>query len=268
MSKVLKQQQMSSFPPADAASTVKIRMPDPVVVLPEPAYDAKTMDDLMDHKYRVETELAAQIAAARQEAEAMLEAVRAEAEQIRSDAYEQGYSSGYQAGLEAARADCAAECERRLHEAEQIVLKADQYRRHLLVQMRPVFIQIAMSAVRQLLYRELMLGHADFEHMVDELLTHVQDSTRVEVRVHPDDFAVASSLHPKWSNVKFGEWEVVIVPDLQVTPGGCEIRSDSSRVDARIETKLALLEETLQREWDRGETYLGDGLDPTVAQTD
>jgi flagellar assembly protein FliH len=83
----------------------------------------------------------------------------------------------------------------------------------------------------------------------------------VEVRVHPDDFVRATEAHPRWKSAKFGEWEVVIVPDIGVSPGGCEVRSGHGRVDATLETKLELLESVLAEVMERSVSVHVNDLD-------
>jgi flagellar assembly protein FliH len=182
------------------------------------------------------------VEAARHEAESIVRAARDKAKEIVEEARQQGWRAGYDAGF-AEGQEHAAQC---VAEAQAVLEAARKERRELLKGAAPALTKVAMVAVRRLLARELALQAADIERMVAELLEYVLDSVRIEVRVHPNDFLAATEAYPRWRAVKFGDWEIAIIPDASITPGGCEIRSDAGRVDARMETKLELLEATIE----------------------
>ncbi|MCF8564753.1 hypothetical protein LLE49_08430 [Alicyclobacillus tolerans] len=175
----------------------------------------------------------------------MVEEAQQTAIQIHTSAKEAGFEQGYEAGRQEALSDCEATCTDLTVRAQGVLEQAQQERRDLLLGMGATVSEIAMEAVRVLLGRELDSSPADIESLVAELLQYVMESTRVEVRVHPDDFARAAQAHPVWKAAKFADWEVAIVPDESICSGGCEIRSEYGRVDASMETKLELLQQAV-----------------------
>ncbi|MBX5436048.1 MAG: hypothetical protein IRZ33_02405 [Alicyclobacillaceae bacterium] len=181
------------------------------------------------------------LAEASRQAEAILETARQEAERLRESARAQGFDLGFEAGRAEALERAHSECERIVAETAERLRQADQYRRDLVTSAADTIAATVMEATRQLLARELVLAPADVGAMVSELLQYAIDSSRVEVHVHPSDFLAATEAHPKWKDAKFGEWEIVVIPDTSIAPGGCEVRSEYGRVDARVETKLELL---------------------------
>lgn len=183
---------------------------------------------------------------ARQQAEDIVGRAEDEARSIRDEAEKAGYADGFRTGQEIALEETRSACTEQVERAAQLVRVAADDRLKWLGQLGGPLTAIVMSAVRDLLQRELATQHADIEHMVDDLLRYMMDSTKVEVRVHPDDFEVAAAGHPKWQHAKLGEWDVSVVPDANIHPGGCELQSEVGRVDATVETKLELLETTLR----------------------
>lgn len=204
------------------------------------------------------TEAEQVVAAARAEAERVLAEAASQCEAIRAEALQKGWQEGYEAGFAAGR----AEAQSLIREAQAVLDGAARARRDLIRTASPVLVRIAMAGVRRLLGRELATAPADVEQLIGDLLEHVVDQRRIEVRVHPADFLMATEAYPRWRASKFGEWEIVIVPDAALAPGGCEIRSESGRVDARMETKLQLLETALRAVMDRSVTDHVDGLAP------
>ena len=194
----------------------------------------------------VEAECQTQLVAAQQAAEQLLAEAYDQAKQIRLEAQQQGYSEGFVAGHAEGSAAAQAEFQQAIKHAQSVAQAIQLARIELLQSLSIPLTQVTMEAVRAVLQRELHLQSADIASIVDGLLQYVMESHLVEVRVHPEDFAAASAAQPKWKSAKFGEWEVVIVPDLGIAQGGCELRSQVGRVDARVQTRLETLEEHLR----------------------
>lgn len=181
------------------------------------------------------------------QAQDILEQARTNALQIRQEAMQQGREEGYTTGYEEGLAACQSTCDDLIKKTQEIVQEAKEHRGVVLRSMTEPLVHLVTEAVSVVLQRELELTPANVEQIVSELLRHVMDSNSVEIRVHPDDFITATEAHPKWLAAKFGEWEVVVVPDPGVQRGGCEVRSEDGRIDAQIGTRMQLLQEDLRR---------------------
>jgi flagellar assembly protein FliH len=188
----------------------------------------------------------------KEQAEERLRAVEVEAQAVRADARQQGYDDGFQQGVREAEEACQQDCLARIDAAEKILQRAQAERHRLLKDMYLPLATIGTQAVKAIIHRELLTQPAQVEGIVSDLLQYVTESTKVEVRVHPEDFLAATDAHPTWQSAKFGEWEVIVVPDVKISVGGCEIRSETGRVDATVETRLELLQETLMSVMERG----------------
>jgi flagellar biosynthesis/type III secretory pathway protein FliH len=165
-----------------------------------------------------------------------------EAAVIRQQATVDGYQAGFQAGQTTARQEFMDEYLPLIDQMRLLVQDVGRLRGELYAKLANPLRDAVISMTERLLQRELLTGAPNVEKMVGELLDYVLGASRVEIRVHPDDFAAAADAHGFWQQRKFGEWDVVIVPDASLSRGGCEIRSEVGRVDARKETRFALLE--------------------------
>jgi flagellar assembly protein FliH len=199
-----------------------------------------------------------QYASVKNECKLMLDKANAEAqricEQARSEvakeletAKQDGFKSGYDEGYVRATKELEAKYEAVIAQANEIVSEIEADRFHRLQNVSGVIVKITMEAVRMLLSRELEIKEPDIQSMVSELIQYVMDCTQIEVRVHPHDFPAAMASHAAWKGMKFGEWEVAVVPDLQIGRGSCEIRSRIGRVDATLETRMDQLENAVNR---------------------
>ncbi|GGI94776.1 hypothetical protein GCM10010885_00370 [Alicyclobacillus cellulosilyticus] len=200
---------------------------------------------LREREAQVEAECAKRLAAAAAEAERIIANAQARAEEMEASARAKGYEQGYREGFAAGELAGHELFSSRLQELAEMALRLNEQRNRWLLHLKDQFVRLAMAAVERILHRELAIAPADVAAEVEHLLQYVSVIGRVEVHVHPSAFMAASEAQPRWRSARFGEWEIVVVPDARVRPGGCEIWSPSGRVDATLETKLEILEQTL-----------------------
>ncbi|PKM06137.1 MAG: flagellar assembly protein FliH [Gammaproteobacteria bacterium HGW-Gammaproteobacteria-4] len=96
--------------------------------------------------------------------------------------------------------------------------------------------QLAMAVARQLIRRELKTSPDEVIASVREALAALPAAARdVRVSVHPDDALLIRS-HLGEAHAA-GSWQ--LLDDPLISRGGCVINTDHSRIDARVETRLA-----------------------------
>jgi len=191
------------------------------------------------------------VEAAEQEAEQILLFAKVGSERAMLDARNQGYEAGYAAGITQGQQAVEHTIATATTEAAAIVTIAMQARKDLLTSLSTSLGGLVTGCVRRLLYRELTVSAVDVDMMVTDVLQYVLASHHVEIRVHPSDFEVATASHPRWQTVKFGEWDIAIVPDISMSPGDCMVRTESGRVDATLAVRLHLLDEAIQQSMER-----------------
>ena len=96
--------------------------------------------------------------------------------------------------------------------------------------------QLAMAVARQLIRRELKTSPDEVIACVREALAVLPAAAReVRVSVHPEDALLIRS-HLGEAHAT-SSWQ--LLDDPLVARGGCLIHTDHSRIDARVETRLA-----------------------------
>lgn len=146
---------------------------------------------------------------------------------------------GYEAGMARARAETAAglaalaERIRRLDAALQLLARPLA---QLDAEIESELTQLALSVGKQLARRELRIEPAQVIAILRESLALLPAAAReVRVHLHPEDAATvrehltAPSADRAWT----------IVEDPTLSRGGCVVHSQSSRIDARLESRLA-----------------------------
>lgn len=152
---------------------------------------------------------------------------------------EAGFQSGYEKGLELARneidqlsARFQSQLDQLLHPLAHVDDDAEQ-----------ALLELAELIATGVLRRELTIDRSSLEHIVQEALKALPDtSRRLRIHVHPDDKVLVEAA----CEGRFDDYRVV--DDPEVTPGGVHIETQYSLVDCTVERRYRALVEKLMGE--------------------
>ena len=161
---------------------------------------------------------------------------------LQAEAYEEAFQQGLAEGRDAGRAEVRAQVERLAGMFYDLAkpfesLDADVERELL---------TLAMALARQIVRRELKTDPTQIIGIIRDAIAALPVAAReVRVQLHPEDAAVVrQNLAPTESE---RAWS--IVEDPVMARGGCQITTTTSRIDARLETRLgAILSELMGNE--------------------
>jgi flagellar assembly protein FliH len=161
---------------------------------------------------------------------------------LQAEAYREAWEQGLAEGREAGRAEVHSQVERLsgmfYDLAKPFEALDEEVERELLT--------LAMALARQIVRRELKTDPTQIIGIIREAIGALPVAAReVRVHLHPEDAAVVREhLAPTISD---RAW--TIVEDPVMARGGCQVTSATSRVDARLETRLgAILSELMGTE--------------------
>jgi flagellar assembly protein FliH len=113
-------------------------------------------------------------------------------------------------------------------------------------QVEQELLTLAMALARQIVRRELKADPTQIIGIIREAIAALPVATRdVRVHLHPEDAAVVKQHLAPTENER--AW--TIIEDPVMARGGCQITTNTSRIDARLETRLgSILSELLGTE--------------------
>jgi flagellar biosynthesis/type III secretory pathway protein FliH len=164
----------------------------------------------------------------------MRPAVQELAETLRSSAREQGYQEGV------ARAQ--AEVQTQLLEVMTTLTAAQQERHRLAVEHEGALAELALQIARKVIGAHLDADPTLVARIVANAIRELEPSTALEVRVNPADLQIVEESRRELERLVQGGGRVEITADERVDHGGVVLVSPVGEVDARIETKLSVLE--------------------------
>jgi flagellar assembly protein FliH len=161
---------------------------------------------------------------------------------LQAEAHKEAFEQGLAEGREAGRGEVRAQVERLAGMfydlAKPFEVLDAEVERELLT--------LAMALARQIVRRELKTDPTQIIGIIREAIAALPVAAReVRVHLHPEDAAVVRQhLAPTES-----ERAWAIVEDPVMARGGCQINSATSRIDARLESRVgAILSELLGNE--------------------
>ena len=164
----------------------------------------------------------------------MRPAVQELAETLRSGAKEQGYREGI--------AQAQAEVQSQLIETLAALTAAQQERHRIAQRNENALAELALKIARKVIGEHLAADPALISSIVADTIRELEPSTAIEVHLHPEDIAIVEASRAELERLVQGHGAVTLLPDATVDRGGVILVSPVGEVDARIETKLSVLE--------------------------
>lgn len=150
-------------------------------------------------------------------------------ESIEQQAREEGYAAGHAQGM----AEAQQILQERMQRLDALLESAARPLRSMDELVELELTRLAMTVARQVLAHELRTApDLVVEAVRQAALALPSASGNLRVRLHPDDLALLRSLEMVESH-----WQ--LLPDNSLQRGDCLLESERSRLDARVETRLA-----------------------------
>lgn len=148
-------------------------------------------------------------------------------EQARKEAFEQGYREGIQAGQQ--------EIRRQVQRLEQLLVALHRPFEELDETVERQLSQLAMMVARHLVRRELRADPGQVIAVVREALAVLPVTTRtIRLHLHPED----AQLVREAFSLNEQEAQIQVLDDPVQSRGGCRVQTESSQIDATVETRL------------------------------
>lgn len=149
---------------------------------------------------------------------------------------------GHARGLAEGRAQGAAEVRAEAQRLRALIEHLSAPLAEIDAKTEQALIALMLELARRLVQQELAADPAKVLGVVRDAIGHLTQPVRSpRVRLNPDDARIV--IEHLRDDPEAGEWQ--IVADRQLMPGDCVVESESARVDARLDTRQALLAQRL-----------------------
>lgn len=210
----------------------------------------------MDIAHRLQ-QMEEKLAHAQAESQRMIHEAKVQADQILEEAQQKARNllmeaklQGVEQGLLQGRQQAKEEWEAGLAQAGRIVQSIEAERVQVLVESTEDMIELSIQIARTIMGRELIMNRGWVLSVVKDALREIHEAPKLEIRVHPDDYSVVADAKETLSTGLPGQTHVSVIPDGTIESGGCVILTPQGSVDARVDTQLRAIQESLI-EWAR-----------------
>ncbi len=154
------------------------------------------------------------------------------------DLEREAFDAAHAAGLAEGRITGQLEASQRVERLDALLTSLAQPFADLDREVEQQLVDLSLALARQLVRRELRIDPTQVIAIVREAVSVLPVSARdVRVHLHPEDAAIVREYLAPTENVR--AWK--LVEDPVMMRGGCQVVTSTSRVDARLETRLGKL---------------------------
>jgi flagellar assembly protein FliH len=154
-------------------------------------------------------------------------------------ALQESEARGYEAGLAKAQAESQVSLDAlaaRVKQLDSILGLLGQPLARLDTEVEKELLHLALTVGKQLARRELRIDPTQVIGIIRESLSQLPVSARdVRIHLHPEDAATVRERLAEPANER--AWTVVEDPTL--TRGGCIVRTETSQIDVRLESRIS-----------------------------
>lgn len=221
--------------------------------------------DIQTDGFDPETDMAnaiEEINQARQEAAAVLEEARVEAdqlklqlqqelEQIRESAFQEAYNHGVEEGFQAGLNHFVSEMEKFIHNLDREVERVQMLMDHQVQGMGMKLIVLSTQIAEKIIQRQVELEPELIIKQIETILAEISRVKSLAIRIHPSELDLVKAHEERFLKLTQEIEKIQFVIDYSLEPGGCIVETDSGGVDATIETQLNRIQELLlEGNWD------------------
>ena len=152
-------------------------------------------------------------------------------EALEREAYEKGFAAGEKEGL--AMGDQKARV--LVGKIEALIGELSSFREKTAREMEPQFVELAVSAARQIVIEELTVNPEAVKRIVREALSKMQPGGKITIRTSPSVLETISKHKPELLG---GHADIVFESDAAVARLSCVITSDVQEVSTDIDSQF------------------------------
>jgi flagellar assembly protein FliH len=175
----------------------------------------------------------------REEAEAILRKAEERASHLEIEGYEKGFAQGEKDGFELG----AKKATKVIEKMETLLRSFSQMREDIIRQHEREILALILSVLKKILHDQVVL---------DEKVIRETDRSAVSVRLNPEDCVSVENLKADFFSRIKELRTLKIVQDPSIKKGGCFLETPCGNVDARLDTQLECIQQSLEETFEQG----------------
>jgi flagellar assembly protein FliH len=162
--------------------------------------------------------------------------------QNRQEGFDDGRDKGYRDGLERGRDDARQV----LSDLNRAISDTVSQREALLEEARRKVLELTLQISRKVTFDAVEVDPDVTAGMISAVIDQLVDRSHLKIKVNPKHVAIVEQHIEKFMSGSAAIKEIAIEPDPRVRYGGCFIETPSGDIDARLESQLDVIDESLK----------------------
>ena len=184
----------------------------------------------------------------REEAEAILRKAEQRASHLEIEGYEKGFTQGEKDGLELG----TRKAMKVIENMETLFRSFSQLREDIIQQHEKEILALVLSVLKKILHEQVVLDEKVIRETVLDALSIATDRSAVSIRLNPEDCISVENLKADFFSRIKELTTLKIIQDSSVKKGGCFLETPCGNVDARLETQLECIQQSLEETFEQG----------------
>jgi len=156
-------------------------------------------------------------------------------------AYEEGRTAGHEAGLQQG----LTKAEEVLKQFDGAIKDVVQQRASLLEEAKQKVLELVIQVSRKVTFDAVEADPELTLRMISGVIDSLLDRSRLKIKVNPAHLPIIEQHIETFMTGSTTIKEIAIEPDPRVKHGGCFIETPTGDIDARLESQLDVVEETI-----------------------
>jgi len=161
---------------------------------------------------------------------------------VEKEAYEKGFAQGEKDGLELG----AAKAEKLIGNLEILLEEIAQVRSKIGKQYEREILALVYTIAKTIIQTQINYSETVVRDTILAALDLTAEKRDITIKINPDDFEYVEKIKPELFSKQQMHKALVVTPDASIGRGGCMLETPGGDVDARIETQLTHLLQSLQ----------------------
>ncbi len=152
-----------------------------------------------------------------------------------------GYEEGYQKGVETGH----REAQQVVNNFATLIKDASNQREVLYEEARSKILELIILISNKVTCDAARIDPEVTTGIINNTIDKLVDKSRIKVKVHPDHLPIIEQQIDRFKGESTVIKKIIIEPDKRVRHGGCFIETPTGDVDARIESQLGIIAESI-----------------------
>lgn len=179
------------------------------------------------------------ISDAHDEAAKIIEEANLRADEIRQKSVQEGIEKGIKQGEEQVTDTMSS--------ALETLNEAVKERKKIIKDSEAELVRLAIKIAEHVIHKEVTVDKEIVMSIIADALGKMSDRENIIIRVSKEDAEYVKKFKDKIAGMMDGVKSISIIEDSFMEPGGCVIETNLGYVDARIATKISLIEQAMKK---------------------